>query len=414
MSPADWATRARHEARGRLASLGWPEAGVEYWKFTRPDDFVRAARARIEGDMPRTGDSSVGLPSDLVGQLADAAIAVHDLADATSHESLAPRCTVAPLADLLATGDSWAAGCYGALEAASHAHVPKPLASFNTGHAANGYGVQATGPTEPVLLIDYAREPGAGLALHHNLVRIEAGATLTLIEAGAVGQHINRVLEVEVADGGTFNHIQVHDFTDLESGITNIFAHLGAGATFKSFTIATGQSLCRNESFVTLAGAGGRAHVAGAAVGGAGFHHDDTVFVTHAAPECESRQVFKKVLNGGAVGVFQGKILVKPDAQKTDGYQLSQALLADESSQFLAKPELEIYADDVACSHGSTCGSLDPDSLFYLRSRGVPLAEARDILALGFLNEALQEVDNDAMAGILNTILACWLVRSRA
>jgi Fe-S cluster assembly protein SufD len=103
------------------------------------------------------------------------------------------------------------------------------------------------------------------------------------------------------------------------------------------------------------------AHVAGACVGDGDFHHDDTVFVTHDAVNCESRQVFKKVLRNGAVGVFQGKILVKPGAQKTDGYQISQSLLLDDDSQFLAKPELEIYADDVACSHGSTSGAIDED-----------------------------------------------------
>ena len=119
------------------------------------------------------------------------------------------------------------------------------------------------------------------------------------------------------------------------------------------------------------------AHVAGACVGEGDFHHDDTVFVTHDAVGCESRQVFKKVLRGGAVGVFQGKILVKPGAQKTDGYQISQGLLLDETSQFLAKPELEIYADDVACSHGSTSGAVDEDMLFYLTSRGIAAPRRR-------------------------------------
>ena len=103
---------------------------------------------------------------------------------------------------------------------------------------------------------------------------------------------------------------------------------------------------------IELTGYDAVAHVAGAAIGDGDFHHDDTVFITHDALRCESRQVFKKVLRNGAVGVFQGKILVKKDAQKTDGYQISQSLLLDGDSQFLAKPELEIYADDVVCSHG--------------------------------------------------------------
>jgi Fe-S cluster assembly protein SufD len=128
------------------------------------------------------------------------------------------------------------------------------------------------------------------------------------------------------------------------------------------------------------------------------FHHDDTVFITHDAVNCESRQVFKKVLRNGAVGVFQGKILVKAGAQKTDGYQISQSLLLDDDSQFLAKPELEIYADDVACSHGSTSGAIDAQALFYLRSRGVPEAQAVDLLTLSFVAEAIEEIEDAEFA----------------
>ena len=143
-------------------------------------------------------------------------------------------------------------------------------------------------------------------------------------------------------------------------------------STFKSFTLTVNGVLTRNECVIELTGDDAVAHVAGACVGDGDFHHDDTVFVTHDAVNCESRQVFKKVLRNGATGVFQGKILVKQGAQKTDGYQISQSLLLDGDSQFLAKPELEIYADDVACSHGSTSGAIDEEALFYLRSRGVP------------------------------------------
>ena len=151
------------------------------------------------------------------------------------------------------------------------------------------------------------------------------------------------------------------------------------------------------------------AHVAGAAIGTGDFHHDDTVFVTHGALRCESRQVFKKVLRDGATGVFQGKILVKEGAQKTDGYQISQALLLDDDSVFLAKPELEIYADDVACSHGSTTGAIDETALFYLRSRGVPRREAVDLLVLSFLAQVVEEVEDDALRARVEAVLATWL-----
>lgn len=143
------------------------------------------------------------------------------------------------------------------------------------------------------------------------------------------------------------------------------------------------------------------------------FHHDDTVFITHDAVNCESRQVFKKVLRNGATGVFQGKIFVKAGAQKTDGYQISQALLLDDDSQFLAKPELEIYADDVACSHGSTSGAIDETALFYLRSRGLPQQAATDLLVLAFLAEALQEIEDETLGEDLRGRLEGWLARRR-
>ena len=143
------------------------------------------------------------------------------------------------------------------------------------------------------------------------------------------------------------------------------------------------------------------------------FHHDDTVFITHDALNCESRQVFKKVLRNGATGVFQGKILVKEGAQKTDGYQISQSLLLDDDAQFLAKPELEIYADDVACSHGSTSGAIDETALFYLKSRGVPTDKATDLLVLAFLAEAVEEIEAEELRDEIVARLEGWLERRR-
>ena len=119
------------------------------------------------------------------------------------------------------------------------------------------------------------------------------------------------------------------------------------------------------------------------------------------------------MLRNGATGVFQGKILVQPDAQKTDGYQISQSLLLDEDANFHAKPELEIYADDVQCSHGSTSGAIDETALFYLKSRGIPEDKAQDLLVLAFVAEALAEIEDEDLAETLRTQLAGWLERRR-
>jgi Fe-S cluster assembly protein SufD len=218
-------------------------------------------------------------------------------------------------------------------------------------------------------------------------------------------------MEVEVAEGARFHHVRAQGRDHERRAVTHIFARLGAGALFKSFTLTANGVLTRNEAIIELNGDEAVAHVAGAAVGDGNFHHDDTVFVTHAAERCESRQVFKKVLKNGAVGVFQGKILVKPGAQKTDGYQISQSLLLDEDSQFLAKPELEIYADDVKCSHGSTSGAIDDVALFYLRSRGVPKRVAQSLLVLAFLAESIAEIEDEDIAEDIRSRLEGWLAR---
>jgi Fe-S cluster assembly protein SufD len=217
-----------------------------------------------------------------------------------------------------------------------------------------------------------------------------------------------------VADGAAFHHIRTQGRDHERRAATHVFARVGEESAFKTFTLTANGVLTRNDCVVEMVGDNGVAHIAGACVGDGDFHHDDTVFVTHDALNCESRQVFKKVLRNGARGVFQGKILVKPGAQKTDGYQISQSLLLDGDSEFDAKPELEIYADDVACSHGSTSGAIDEDALFYLRARGVPKSIATDMLTLSFLAEAVEEIEDEALREEINTRLEGWLERRRA
>jgi Fe-S cluster assembly protein SufD len=267
--------------------------------------------------------------------------------------------------------------------------------------------------TPPVHIV-YLHQSETSDAMLHHVIRVEEGASLTLLESGPAAARFSKLHEVDVADGGAFHHIRIQGRDHQRRAVTGIFARLGQESLFKSFTLTMNGVLTRNECVIEMTGDGASAHVAGAALGdGRDFHHDDTVFVTHDAVGCESRQVFKKVLRNGAVGVFQGKILVKPGAQKTDGYQISQSLLLDDDSQFLAKPELEIYADDVACSHGSTSGAIDETGLFYLRSRGVPEREAKDLLVLAFLAEALAEIADERLAEDLRARLEGWLERRR-
>ncbi|MFW5678420.1 MAG: SufB/SufD family protein [Rhodosalinus sp.] len=406
--PSDgWPRAAREAALARLRGMGLPGPRDEYWRFTRPDSLNApepAEAATFDTDEAPMFDAFDRLRIVFVDGVFDP-----DASDDLSLEGIEiERLAEAGRADL-----HWARDLYGTLETRGQSPVPRPLAALNTAFAADGVLIRVTGtPSKPVSLIYQHRSTTSDAYLHH-CVKLEQGARFTLLENGPAAARFNNVLEIDVADGATFHHVRAQGRDHERRAATHIFARLGRESVFKSFSMTVNGMMTRNECVIEMTGDNGVAHVAGACVGDGDFHQDDTVFITHDAECCESRQVFKKVLRNGATGVFQGKILVKPGAQKTDGYQISQSLLLDEDSQFLVKPELEIYADDVACSHGSTSGAIDEDALFYLRSRGVPEGPATDILTLAFLAEAVEEIEDEALAGDITARLEAWLARRR-
>ena len=403
---AGWLKRARTAAMDRLRDMGLPGKRDEYWRYTDPSRFIvnpaqPAAVLSVDDESP-VFDAIDRLKLVFVDGVFDAAAS-----DDLSTEGL----EISRLADAGQADIHWAQDLYGVLEAKGQAPVARPMAALNSATATDGVLIRVTGRVQrPVSLVYHRSQPDAEMILHH-VIRVESGAEMTLLENGAGAARVSTVLEADIADGGTLHHVRAIGRDHERTGITHIFAQLGTEAHFKSFTLTANGRLVRNEAMIWLLGRGGSAHVAGAAMGDGAFHHDDTVYIVHSAPDCESRQVFKKVLHNGAVGVFQGKILVEQIAQLTDGYQISQALLMDDRSQFLAKPELEIYADDVKCSHGSTSGELDPGHLFYLRSRGISESEAKRLLILSFLSQALDEIARTDLADDMRDRLHGWLVR---
>lgn len=401
-----WMAAARGEAQERLLAMGLPGKRDEYWRYTDPTGLIQADAPRAAvfapDDEPMVFDGLDRVKLVFVDGVFDAE-ASDDPALAGVEIELISRAAAADI--------HWAQGIYGVLEARGQNPVARPLAALNTAYATEGVLIRVTGKaTKPVCLV-YLHKSETSDAILHHCVKLESGAELTLLENGPAAARFSKVLEVEVGDGARFHHVRAQGRDHERRAVTHVFARLGTKSLFKSFTLTANGVLTRNEAVIELTGDDAVAHVAGAAVGDGDFHHDDTVFVTHAAERCESRQVFKKVLKNGAVGVFQGKILVKPGAQKTDGYQISQSLLLDEDSQFLAKPELEIYADDVKCSHGSTSGAIDETALYYLRSRGVPLRVAQSLMVLAFLAEAIQEIEDDGIAEDIRSRLEGWLTR---
>jgi Fe-S cluster assembly protein SufD len=402
---------ARAAALARLTDMGLPGKRDEYWRYTDPTGLTAtpapeaALFAGVE-EAPLFGGRDRVVLTFVDG--------VFD--PAQSSDPVAAGVEIARLAEADRADLYWARDLYGTLEARGHVAVPRPLAAFNTAAATDGVLIRVTGrAAKPVHLAYQHRDTSSDAVLHH-CIRVEPGAELTLLETGPAAARLNKVMEVEVADGGRFHHVRAQGRDHSRRAATHVFARIGKGALFKSFTLTVNGVLTRNECVLELAGDGCVAHVAGAALGDGAtgpFLHDDTVFVIHDAVGCESRQVYKKVLKNGATGVFQGKILVKQGAQKTDGYQISQSLLLDDDSQFMAKPELEIYADDVKCSHGSTTGAIDETALFYLRSRGVSREDATAMLVLSFLADAIAEIEDEGLQAEIVAQLEGWMHRRR-
>ena len=404
-----WSTHARADALSRLRSMGLPQRRDEYWKFTRPDTLTQTeapAAAVLHTDEVPIFDGLDRLKIVFVDGQFDA-----EASDDLSLEGV----TIERLAE--ATSDlHWARDLYGALERNGQTPVERPLAALNTARATDGVLIHVTGSVSKPISLIYRHMSESSDAILHHCIKLDAGTELTVLENGPAAARFNKCMEIDVADGASFHHIRAQGRDHERRAATHIFARLGEESTYKSFTLTVNGRLTRNEAVIELTGDDAVAHVAGACLGdgaSGAFLHDDTVFITHDGVNCESRQVFKKVLRNGAVGVFQGKILVKEGAQKTDGYQISQSLLLDDDSQFLAKPELEIYADDVACSHGSTSGAIDEEGLFYLRSRGIEEGTATDLLTIAFLAEAVEEIEDETLAEEVLGRIEAWLLRRR-
>ncbi|MDG1473038.1 MAG: Fe-S cluster assembly protein SufD [Ascidiaceihabitans sp.] len=407
MPVGGWSDAARKDALMRVQAAGLPVRRDEYWKYTRPDTLTQAVAVPAA-----LFHNAEGALFDDVDRLK--IVFVDGIFDAGASDDL----TLSGVTiERLATANAdihWARDLYGVLEARGQNPVARPLATLNTAFASDGVLIHVTGSASKPINLIYLHKSETSDVMLHNVIKLDAGANLTVLETGPAAARFNKVIEVDIADGAAFHHIRAQGRDHERRAVTHIFARLGTESTFKSFTLTANGVMTRNECVIELTGDDAKATVGGACVGDGDFHHDDTVFVTHDAVNCESRQVFKKVLRNGATGVFQGKILVKVGAQKTDGYQISQSLLLDEDSQFLAKPELEIYADDVICSHGSTSGAIDETALFYLRSRGVPAAVATDLLTLSFLAEAVEEIEDEDLREDINALLQSWLERRRS
>ncbi len=249
------------------------------------------------------------------------------------------------------------------------------------------------------------------IAFHpRHVLTLGPGARLTLIEASAgAGAYLhNPVFEISVAARAALTHVRLQDESDEAVHLSTTYVEIGEDGVYDSFGLTVGAVLARTEIHASLLGERSAVHLNGAQLLAGRQHGDFTTSVAHVAPHCASRQTVKNVLAGRSRGVVQGRIDVAREAQKTDGYQMNQALLLSEHAEIDSKPQLRIHADDVKCSHGATVGELDAEQIFYLRSRGVPEGEARALLVRAFLAEAIEGVTGAARLMLDGAVERWW------
>jgi Fe-S cluster assembly protein SufD len=226
------------------------------------------------------------------------------------------------------------------------------------------------------------------------LLVLEAGASLTLIEGCAAAEFRNIGFEIVLDENSTLDHIRLSPRADDAVLVEEAAVRIAADATYRAHFAGFGSKLSRMELDIALEGTGAAVHLSGVSVLDGKRHSDVTTHVTHAVAGTCSTQLFKHVAGGHSRAVYQGKVTVAQGADGSDSNQSAKALLLGENAEADLKPELEIFADDVKCAHGAAVGDLDTESLFYLRSRGIPEAEARGLLLHAFLEGAVAEIAN--------------------
>lgn len=274
----------------------------------------------------------------------------------------------------------------------------------------------------PIELVSLTYADVPSVVYTRNRIRLGAGASATVLStrkegggAEALPHQTHAVTKIELSEAAKLLYLQLQAEEKESLQTASVCTELASGAQLTQFSFTTGAGFSRNQSFVSFSGPGGRADLLGIQMLRDTQHADQTLIVDHAVPHCVSREHFKTVLDDAASGVFQGKIVVRPHAQKTDGRMRTQALLLSEEARMANKPELEIFADDVQCAHGATSGQIDEDLLFYLRARGIPELQARSLLVMAFLSEVIEEIEGqEGLVEALEMQARAWLEETHA
>jgi Fe-S cluster assembly protein SufD len=323
---------------------------------------------------------------------------------------LEPGVEVRPLREMLELGRQ------GSASLLDNGTVDGAMISLNAAMATDGVliGVaQATALAKPIHIVHVATRSSAA-SYTRSFLEVGNAARVTLLESfvaadGANAYQTNDALTVRLGENVELQHVRLMTEANDAVNISTAILTIGSKARLNTFNMTSGAGVSRYQGYLTFAGEGAEVSANGVNLLGGRQHGDTTLFLDHAVPDCRSREVFRSVVDDRAHSVFQGRIMVRPDAQKTDAKMMTRALLLSDEAEADNKPELEIFADDVTCGHGATTGALDEDLLFYLRARGLSEKEAQSLLIQAFVGEAIESIGSDALRELAILAAQRWL-----
>ncbi len=397
-----WLDPRRARAVGNLRQRGIPHRRIEEWKYT---DLRAALELPSARSMPATHGRIGGFFPDTTAARLRMMNGTPTLE--TGAEDL-PSGVEAFNLVRLAEAPAWVREHLGNLA------VESAMGSASLALMQGGVAIHVTGHADRPLYLEF--EPGdfSGPTHWRALVVIEPGASLTLAECypGGASTLTNLGLEIVLKENARLDHVYLAERAPDAVRIDEIGVAIARDAHYRAHLASKGARLARVELGIRLEGEGSLAELSGASVLGGNLHADITTHLDHVAGRTTSRQLFKNVAGGSARAVYQGKITVRKGADESDSRQTAKALLLGPRAEADLKPELEILADDVKCAHGAAVGDLDADSLFYLRSRGLPEGEARLLLIRGFLEEAVAEIVREDLRAAVWDFIASGLVQA--
>jgi Fe-S cluster assembly protein SufD len=401
----------RDAAFKRFEAQGLPHRRVEQWKYTDLRALLRDAKP-LAGPPDAAAIERARTTGRLAGDMEQRRIVFVDgtfVPELSDLNNLSLGLMIRPMAAALADNDPLLAKYLGQVVPADEGVVALNTALMRDGaliHVAKGATVE-----NPLHLIFAATGEKPASIFTRSLVVIEQNARAMLVETheGTAEHQVNTALELVVGEGAHADHIKITSGTAPVVHVSTLMAAIGARARFNDFSYTTGGAVVRNQLFVRFNGEGTLANIRGATLLKGAQHADATLVADHAAGGCQSREVFKAVLDDNSRGVFQGKIIVQPKSQKTDAKMMTNSLLLSDEAEADQKPELEIFADDVQCGHGATSGALDENLKFYLMARGIPEVEAEALLVQAFVGDAVEGIEHAGLRDALMEDVAAWL-----